>query len=808
MWAIVAVLFLFGCNTTKQVRKGEHLLRANMISISSPVRIPHKGELEENLGKITAQKTNYYFFDYGFANFHLGSAFKLRSYNRKYARYLKDTTNKKLKQKISLKLEQKKIEMPVIYDSSLRKKTATNIKTYLFNNGYFYATIADTVTYRNKKAFVSYKVNSGINYLINQVKYDVDDSASVNLISAKKDETFLTEGLPFTYDLLDKERTRIANILRDWGYYKLTTDNITFKLDTVHKEYIKDKDNSLNTALDFIAAKQNKRPTINVKLIIRADDERRENYKRYGIRSITVFPDLKNNRDIQDSTLIHKVFQKIDFKYHNYYVREKVIANHMVIAVGRYYSQTEYDMSVSKLNELGIFQQVRITYTEDSSHDYWLDCQVYMTPNDKLDWTTSLELSNGSNYLAGTNLSLRYMDRNIGKGANLFTTTLTGGLESFYDKTKMSKPIPIIGLLSQSIGLNTSIDLPKFLFPIKQEKISSLNAPRTVIGVGVNYVDRINYFTLTNYSTFFTYKWRETKTKMWEASPIFINKIETRVSDTFKAILDKNEILANTYTDAFIEGENIAFTFTDKEKKGGRNYNYLRLSAEEAGIVLKGLNSLSPYLASDYKQYLKFDIDAQRFFNRRHSAFAFRFQTGLGIPYGNSTTLPYIKQYFVGGAYSLRGFKIRTLGPGNSQSITASGNDVVVDRTGDIKLELNSEWRFDITKLFGGSMKLNGALFADVGNIWTANEYGTVTDGRSGKFEFNKFGGDLAADAGLGLRFDLGFFVIRFDYAMPIKKPIYTSDGTGGWVIRDLNLLGPQIRKNDWVLNFAIGYPF
>lgn len=390
--AIVAVLFLFGCTSTKQVPEGKYLLRANSISISSPVRIPHKGELEENLGKITAQKTNDYFFDYGFGGVHLGTPFKLRSFNRKYSRLLRDTSNKKLRNKISLKLEQKKIETPVIYDSLLRKKTSENIKTYLFNNGYFYATVTDTVSYRNKKAFVSYKVHSGINYLINNVKYDVDDSASVVLISAKKDETFLTAGIPFTYDLLDKERTRIANILRDWGYYKLTTDNISFRLDTINKQYVQDKNNSINTALDIISSKQSKRPTINIRLIIRADDAKRENYKRYGIRSITVFPDMKSSRDLQDSTLLHKVFQKIDFKYHNYYVREKVITNHMVIAVGRYYSQTEYDMSISKLNELGMFQTVRITFSEDSSHDYWLDCQVYLTPNDKLDWTTSLEV--------------------------------------------------------------------------------------------------------------------------------------------------------------------------------------------------------------------------------------------------------------------------------------------------------------------------------------------------------------------------------------------------------------------------------
>lgn len=806
-WAIAAILFLYGCNSTRHVPEGKHLLRANGIKLKSPAHINHKGELEENLLKLAAQKPNDYFFDYGIDGIRLGSPFKLRKYNRKYSRYLRDTTNRKLKDKIELKVSQKKIELPVIYDSLLREKTALNMRTYLFNNGYFYATITDTVKYRNKKAFVTYNVNTGINYLINNVIYDIDDSAATTLVSVYKRETFLVQGANFTYDLLDKERTRIVNVLRDWGFYKITTDNVTFKIDTIRKEYAIDANNAFGKTFDFIGKKQKIKPTLNIKVIIRADDARRENYKRYGIRTITVHPDFKNSRDYTDTaTMIHKVFQKINFWYHNYYVREKVITNHMVIAVGRYYSQNEYDQSISKLNELGIFQSVRIVYSEDSIHDYWLNCDVYMTPMDKYDFVTSWELSNGTNYLAGTNLSLRLMNRNVGKGADLFTASLNGGLESYFDSSASK-----IDILSQNVGFNTSIDFPKFLFPIKQENISSWNSPRTTVGAGINRVDRINYFKLTNYSIYLTYKWQEIKTRMWEVSPAFVNIINATPSDTFRSVLRNNEILANTYKNTFIEGENFAVTITDREIKRGRNYNYLRFGFEEAGALMKGLNILTSSLQdSSYSRYIKFDVDAQRFFNRLHSMFAFRFQTGVGIPYGdlrNNSTLPYIKQYFVGGAYSLRGFRIRTLGPGNSKTIGSSTSNLVIDRTGDIKLELTSEYRFDITKLFGGSIKLNGALFADVGNIWTTNDIGTNSGGKFDIRYINKIADDLAADAGIGIRLDVGFFVVRFDYAMPIKKPLY-SDGTGGWIVKDIDHLDEQIFKNDWVLNFAIGYPF
>lgn len=802
IWVLITMLAVWGCRSTKTVNDGQYLLRSNSVRLKSPAHINQKGELGDNISKLAIQKPNDYFFDFSPAGIGIGSPFKLRHYNRIYKRYQRDTANIKLKNKIISKIELKKIEPPVIYDSSLNAKTVANMKTYLFNKGYFYANIKDTTTYRNKKAFVTYNVNTGINYLINNVIYDIDDSAALNLVSGYLKETALIKGTYFSYDLLDLERTRIVNILRDWGFYKITADNISFKLDTLNKQYLKDADNTIGNALSIISSKEKRKPALNIKIVVRADDEKRENYKRYGLRTITVCPDLKRNSDFKDTTLIHKVFQKIDFRYHNYYVREKVIANHMVIAVGRYYSQNEYDQSISKLNDLGIFQSVRIVYQEDSAHDYWLNCYVYMTPNDKMDWTTSWELSNGSNYLAGTNLSLRYMDRNVGKGADLFTASLNGGLESFYDSTAKK-----IDILSQNIGFNTSIDFPKFLFPIRQENISSWNSPRTIIGAGVNRVDRINYFKLTNYSTYLTYKWQEIKTRMWEVSPVFINKVVAKSEPSFQTILDNNQILANTYKPTFIEGENFAVTITDKELKHGRNYNYLRLGFEEAGIVMKGLNTIISSLDKTYAQYVKFDIDAQRFFNRRHSAFAFRFQTGVGLPYGSNTTLPYIKQYFVGGAYSLRGFRIRTLGPGSSKVVDASNTSLVIDRTGDIKLELNSEYRFDIIKLFGGSIKLNGALFGDIGNIWTANDANGNTEGKFDIRYINKIADDLAADAGLGIRLDVGFFVVRFDYAMPVKRPLY-SDGSGGWVIRDFKNFGQQIVKNDWVMNFAIGYPF
>ena len=215
---------------------------------------------------------------------------------------------------------------------------------------------------------------------------------------------------------------------------------------------------------------------------------------------------------------------------------------------------------------------------------------------------------------------------------------------------------------------------------------------------------------------------------------------------------------------------------------------------------------LDGYQPGRFAQYTKFDFDARHYFTLPHSVFAFHFYGGIGLPNGQSSALPYIKQYFAGGPYSLRGWRIRTLGPGSSVSSADTGANAVttIDRTGDIKLEWNGEYRFPITPLFAGAVKMNGAIFADAGNIWLAKKDTTYV---GGEFEFSTLGQDIAADIGVGARFDIAsFLTLRLDVAMPVKKPyIHTNSG---WVFDQIDIWDSHWRSDNIVFNISIGYPF
>jgi len=803
LWAFVG-LTLFSCNVTKNVPDGKYLLKSNTLHFKVDLPLTKKGELKSNIEKIIVQKPNSTF---------LGIPVKLIRYNTGYKKFSEDPQNYQIKNKT--------VEPPVIYDSTLKKRTALNIRSFLFNKGFFYATVTDTTILKNKRAYTTYNVDAGTNYLINKVTIDVDDKIAEKLVNESMDLTILAEGADFSYDLCEQEKSRITNLLRDYGFYNFTSDNVSFVLDTVNKQYFRDIENPFESAINFVAfQKNNKKPTLDINVVIRDNDGNA--YKRYGIRRVRVMPDFQTGKDFRDPKMIQTTVDSVQFRYHNRYVHENVILQHMVVKPGRYYSQTEYDQTLSHMNDLGVFSSVRMSYRPDTTIDpyygYWLNANLLMSPADKYNYNTSWELSNGTTYTAGTNLTLSLRNNNFGKGANLLTMSVTGGLESYFD----SSDAPFFQhfkLLTKTVGANISLDLPKFLFPISHNKVSSANLPRTIVSVGANLLDRINYFRLLNVSTSFMYKWRETQTKTWEISPIFVNNITvSHITPTFQKRLDSNSFLRNTYSSTLIEGENIAFTYSDKEKKHSLNYNYLRAGVEEAGGLLKSIGSVLPL--ENVAQYLKFDLDAQHFFTYAHSTIATRFLVGVGIPYGKETsTLPYIKQYFVGGAYSLRGFRIRTLGPGSSYIPPSTIGTSVIDRTGDIKIEATTEYRFDIVKLFSGAIKMNGAAFADAGNIWLAEPSAGFPNGN---FNFGYLGRDLAVDAGIGIRLDLsGFFIFRIDAAFPVKKPGgyfnseeeatqngYNFYGKGGWVLDKIDPASNDWRKKELVINFAIGYPF
>jgi hypothetical protein len=318
-------------------------------------------------------------------------------------------------------------------------------------------------------------------------------------------------------------------------------------------------------------------------------------------------------------------------------------------------------------------------------------------------------------------------------------------------------------------------------------------------------LDRLNYFKLSNITANFSYNWKQSQTNIWDLSPAFASVVlPSHISDSFQHKLDSNDFLRNSYRRTFIEGENISFTFSDQAKRQGRSYNYMRLSFEEAGFVMAGVNALNKSLSKSkdfvFDQYLKFDLDARKYIVARHSSFAFRFLAGIGNPYGGSSTLPYVKQYFVGGPYSIRGWRPRSLGPVS----VSDSNNTLIDRTGDIKLEANAEYRFDMIQLFSGTININGAFFADAGNTWLARK---SVNYPNGELDISRFSNDIAISTGAGLRVIIaGFFTVRLDAAFPIKNPYIAANS--GWVLKDVDLGNSSWRAQNLVLNVAIGMPF
>jgi len=792
---VLALLALFSlslpsCDSTKHLKENEYLLRKNNVNLRTEGRVKRKSELKDNLSRIIVQKPNSYSFGIW--------PMKIWLYNLRYKKYEKDTTNFQIKSKT--------VEKPVVYDSTTLRRSMQNMKSYMMNQGYFYAKVDDTTVFKGKKAYVTYDVESGINYQVNKVHLDVEDSAVADIIRNSMKESVLTKGKEFAMSQLEAERSRITTLLKNNGYYKFSQESITFVIDTLNKALLQNAGNLFSGAINELELQaKDQKPPLDITIIIRAEDP--SEYRKYIINRITVIPDYSGRGDMRDSTMTVKKYGDVTFRYHHYYVRSRVLLKHIYFEKGRYFSQNDYDQTQTKLTELGVFQSVNIRFREDTSADNLLNCTILMNRSKKYDFSTNYEVTSGSTYFLGNTLSLSYRDKNVGKGANLLSVSVSGGLETQYDQNKADNIFDRFSLLNRYYGTNVSMNFPKFIVPFNIKKFTSRNLPRTIVSVGTSFQDRINYFTLTNTTASLIYNFRETREKTWDISPAFVNVIRLpRISDSFQARLDASQFLRNSYRPTFIEGENVAFTFTNQEKNKGRSYSYLRLSFEEAGGLMKGINALVPSIDSSYAQYTKFDFDAHHYFKRRHSTFAFRFYGGVGLPYDHSSTLPYIKQYYGGGAYSIRGWRIRSLGPGSFYDPTAvSTTTSFVDRTGDIKLELNGEYRFDIVSMFTGALKLNGALFTDAGNIWLTRK---SVDYPGGEFAFSTLGQDIAVSSGAGLRLDIaGFFIIRVDGAVPVKKP-YIFNGNGGWVFNQFAFDNSTWRANNIILNIAIGYPF
>lgn len=784
---------IVSCNYTKHLSQNQTLLQENNVKLKSNYPIKYKGELESSILTLALPKPNTHLFDLGAL-----PKYKLWKYNNHYNLYKIDTNNKKILKH--------KVEKPVLLDTQAVALSVSRIKQYMINQGYFYVDVQSSIEAgkKEKTANVTYDIVSGKKYLINDIDINSPSNSIASIIKYNLDKSYLVKGEIFTNYKCGYERDRLYKLIRENGFYDFKADNISFVIDTTNKvELLKLLEDPFSESSILDEESSTGRDSIDVQINIKQTKD--SSFAQiYRIHDVQVeINDLNKTLSNSKDKIVESELDSIIFRYDILPVNRNVISRNIFLQKGDVFNTKNVDATINRLNQLGVFQFVNITFEKVEGQVGQLDAKIVLNTAPKMDAELRGDISTSDgDYFLGLGGSLTYRNKNLFFGANQLSVraaystdfrndSLLTGTKQFY-------------FSGNNFSIAANLSMPKFITPFKQSMFNKKNRPYTILGVNYNIVNRVRLYTINNISGSFGYSWKETEQKNWRVNPAFLTV--TRVPDqylstSFSEKLDSNDYLRKIFSNYIIYGENMSFEYHSKSKGEFGNFKTLKVGFEEAGTILQGVNYLYNKLTSNNIQpianYMKLEADGRSYANRRKSQWVNRIMIGIGLPMRDNSSLPYIKQYSGGGAFSNRGWRARTLGPGRSISSAFQTNGAFVDRTGDLKLEMNTEYRMNLLKLFSGAINIKGAAFVDAGNIWLFHENENIPGGEiNSKYFFN----DIAMSTGLGLRFDFSFFVFRVDLGYPIKQPQLLSNS--GFAFDQLNLF----KSGNWNIN--LGYPF
>lgn len=676
-------------------------------------------------------------------------------------------------------------DAPRIYDPELAEETRLQIEQAVRNMGYMSGQVSMHTQTKGKKIKVYYRIHSGDPYLISRVAYDIADYQIHDYLMADSARSYLKEGARLDINQLDQERDRITQFLQNRGYYRFNKDFITYQVDTM-------------------------RNSRNVDLIMQLHPYRRKKedppspHRQYYLRNVDFvfdvdFADL-TSESLQGIDSLRSGGMTFYFK-DKMFLRPQVIGDNNHLRMGQLYRVRDVQNTYSALGRLNILKYSNIRFREDLRADSaYLDVYVMLTRNKNKSLSFEIEGTNSAGDL-GAAASVAYTHRNLFKGSETFTIKVRGayeavtGLEGYANSNYME------------YGVETSLNFPEFMFPFLSADFRRRSRATSEVTVKYNWQIRPE-FERTVASAGWSYHWSKRRaTHRFDVLDLNYIYMPYR-SETFREYLnlmdERNPLLRYSYEDLFIVRMGYTYTYNSSGatslKTSRRNSYSIRFNIEESGNLLylfsKAING-KPKNGENYQmanigfaQYVKTDFDyAKNFMIDDRNALVFHIGVGVAVPYGNSKSLPFEKLYFSGGANSVRGWSVRSLGPGGYRGDSNSLD--YVNHTGDIKLDLNLEYR---THLF---WKLNGAAFIDAGNVWTIRNRELQPEGL---FKFNRFYKQLAVAYGLGIRFDLDFLIIRFDGGMKAVNPMYTG--------RDRYPIVSPDFKRDFAFHFAVGYPF
>ncbi len=743
-YLLFITVFLDACSNTKYLTGGQTLYVGGKVNIvNKEIKKNDRTALSSELAGLLRPKPNATI---------LGLRPKLYLYN-----ITKTTKKKGLKHYLH-----SKGEPPVLASAVDLDKNSKILQNRLQNEGYFQAQVSgDTIT-KSKKTTAVYTAVTGPGYTIRKVSFPTEKDNLDTAIAGIAKQSLLKVGDKFNLDVIKAERERIDANLKEKGFYYFAAEDLIATTDST---------NIGTHQVDILMRVVNTTP-----------GKARNIYK---INNIYVYP----NYSLRDTALM------LDraVKYNNYYVVQRkvtvkpfVFKNSVQLQPGSVYNRSDHNKSLSRFINLGPFKYVKNNFQDVSTDSPKLNVYYFLTQFPKKSLSVDvLGRTTSANY-NGTQLNLNFRNRNTFKGAELLTVTLFGSTDA-----QVSSEFGGGHPLSQ-VGIQTTLSWPRFISPFNF-KTDNAYIPRTNFSIGYSIVNRSGLYNLNSFNGSFGYQWRQNTHRSHELNLLTVTYVKPASVDTAytnSPIYTSNPALKHVIDPQFTFGPSYSYTYTNTTETYRTNTVYYNSRISFSGNILglvTGADTLGgkvkTLFGTPYNQYIKLENEF-RYFHKvgPNSQIAARLIASAGLPYGNSTILPYSQQFFIGGPNSLRGFRARSVGPGSVNPIIyGTTGGFLADQSGDIKLEGNLEYR---PKLFS---IVYGALFADAGNVWNAKPH--QIGGTFGKDFLNQ----MAADVGFGLRFDASVLVLRTDLGFPIMRP-YSST--------------PNTSSNSPVFNLAIGYPF
>ncbi|TXC78545.1 translocation and assembly module lipoprotein TamL [Luteibaculum oceani] len=814
-WLLLISVFAVsvGCKSTRRLGENEYLLKKNKLEIAGKPDID-----SDELKDLIRQKPNRKTF--------LIWSMHLRLYNLGLGK----------NQEGKFKSWLRRIgEKPVIYDSTETAKTVEQMERFLFQHGYFKGTVKDSIIYNNqqdpknffsflnplrnkKKVILKYRVEPEEPYIVASLNYNFLDPRLENIFKKSTIKWIPIEGEKYDYKKLDDLRKQIATCFQNQGFFDFKKNYIKFRVDSAfgdHTVHINAR------ILNPVKTEPNGEKVDQV-------------HTRYRIDKIYIYPNYNIFQTNSFSDTIR--LEKSSIIYNKpLRINPKLLPTKVFINKGLYIAQDITD-TYKSLNDMGLYRSVNIDFEyqqpQTNNENELLDAYIYLNPLKRHTFSVETRLEtraysgqndenqNVTNFNFGVNGSVSLSRINAFKNGETLRLSLSGGLEPFFlsDSTNTDNFFNTV-----EFGPRLQLTFPRFLLPISQSKFAKSNRPQTQVTATYNLLKNDDFFRRATKLTF-GYFWLETPQKLHRVTPIDISFVNAQLSNSLQDRLDalNNPFLNNTYSDQVILASSYIFTYRQIKSKNSNHGWYNRVKVEGAGNTFRGLAGLfndnhrkaSTYqlFGITYAQYLSVENDFRYYhYNRFDQTLATRLFIGAAKPLENLDALPFEKSFFAGGSNGIRAWQARTLGPGSYLDTNSFSG--FLNRIGEIKIEGNVEYRFDLVSF------LEAAIFLDAGNIWVfkerANREGTEFDTR--------FYNDLAIGTGFGLRLDFDFFIIRFDLGYPLRDP--TLPENERWFYQEKtkynsivqrfnqrnNLSGDNaIRgyRSNLNFNIGIGYPF